>query len=185
MKERNLTAKQLKFANNIIDGMTQADAYRNAYDVRNMSDKTVIEKASLLANQDNIRAMIEKGKRELESAEIWTRKQSLTLLATIAKADIKKYLMYKTAKTVVSRDPETGEPVIDYKTVVELLNSDDVDGSVIQEISLSKDGTLKFKLFDKLKAIELANRMCGYNEPDKVDANITVVLSGELEEWGV
>ena len=41
-----LTAKQEQFVKNIIDGMSQADAYRNAYPNQRMSDKTIWESAS-------------------------------------------------------------------------------------------------------------------------------------------
>lgn len=46
-----LTANQEQFVQNIIQGMTQADAYRAAYPKNKMSDKTVWEAASrLMAN---------------------------------------------------------------------------------------------------------------------------------------
>jgi hypothetical protein len=96
------------------------------------------------------------------------------MLQRIADADIKDFLAFKTAKTVVSHDDDTGEPIIDYNHIVDLMDSKNVDGRLIQEISISKDGTLKFKLCDKLKAAEMANKMCGYNEPERgeVDVNI-------------
>lgn len=46
-----LTAKQELFVQNIIQGMSQADAYRSAYPKNRMSDKTIWESASkLMAN---------------------------------------------------------------------------------------------------------------------------------------
>jgi hypothetical protein len=36
-----------------------------------------------------------------------------------------------------------------------------------------------------IRAIEQANKMCGYNEPDKVEHSgaVTIELAGELAEW--
>ena len=36
-----------------------------------------------------------------------------------------------------------------------------------------------------IRAIEQANKMCGYNEPDKVEhrGTVTIELAGELAEW--
>ena len=53
-----LTAKQEEFAKKIAEGMTYSDAYRSAYDTKRMSDKTVNEKASLLKDEDKIRARV-------------------------------------------------------------------------------------------------------------------------------
>lgn len=54
-----LTAKQDKFAQAIaLEEMNQSEAYRSAYNTKGMTDKTVNEKASLLASQDKIRARI-------------------------------------------------------------------------------------------------------------------------------
>lgn len=49
-----LTPKQEKFAQCVASGMTQADAYREAFGQSNMSDKTLIVKASQLMAKDNI-----------------------------------------------------------------------------------------------------------------------------------
>lgn len=43
-----LTPKQEKFVQNIIEGMSQADAYRSAYDSKKMSDNAIYREASLL-----------------------------------------------------------------------------------------------------------------------------------------
>lgn len=180
---RQLTAKRIKFVEGILSGMTQADAYRNAYSASNMTDEAIRVEACRLAANPNVSLALEQRQKEMENAEIWTRKQSLQTLKNIADADIKQFLAFKTAKTVVAHDKDTGEPIIDYSHIVDVMDSEDVDGKLIQEISISKDGTFKFKLYDKLKAAELANRMCGYNEPDKVDTTVHVILDGDLDEF--
>ena len=171
---RELTAKQNKFIAGVVNGLSQSEAYRQAYNAKNMSAETIAVKASNLANQDNIRVIIDQRKKELADKAIWSREEALRELASIAKADIKDFLSFRTAKTVVKHD-EDGEPIMDYAQIVDMMDSEDVDGKLIQEISISRDGTLKFKLHDKARAIEMANKMCGYNEPDKME------LTGDIK----
>ena len=49
-----LTAKQEQFVQNIIQGMSQADAYRSAYDTKRMSDNAIYREASLLMNNPKV-----------------------------------------------------------------------------------------------------------------------------------
>ena len=50
-----LTARQEKFCQGIVSGMSQADAYRSAYSIENKSKKSVWEMASVLA--DNVKVV--------------------------------------------------------------------------------------------------------------------------------
>jgi len=52
----DLTPKQEKFAQLLEEGMNQSDAYRKAYNAEKMTDKTICEKASILASNGKIRA---------------------------------------------------------------------------------------------------------------------------------
>ena len=45
-----LTAKQELFATKVAEGMSYSDAYRFAYDTKRMTDKSIWEKSSELAN---------------------------------------------------------------------------------------------------------------------------------------
>ena len=85
-----LTPKQEKFAQNIaLEGMTQSDAYRSAYDAKKMADKTINEKASLLASKDNVRARIKELRDTLVDPKIMTAQERLKWLTdTINNGDI-------------------------------------------------------------------------------------------------
>ena len=80
-----LTAKQENFVKNIVlEGMNYSDAYRNSYNTKGMSDKTVNEKASLLKDNDKIRARIKELGAEIASPQIMSatkRAEKLTSLA--------------------------------------------------------------------------------------------------------
>lgn len=54
-----LTAKQEAFCLAIVSGLSQADAYRKAYDASRMQAKTVQEKASRLMADGKVRARVE------------------------------------------------------------------------------------------------------------------------------
>ena len=49
-----LTPKQEQFVQNIIQGMSQADAYRSAYSCKNMSDNAIYVNASKLASDAKV-----------------------------------------------------------------------------------------------------------------------------------
>lgn len=82
-----LTAKQEQFAQNIIKGMSQADAYRSAYDTKRMSDKTVHENASRLANNSKVTARLVELRDELASESIMTAQKRLEWLTELVNSD--------------------------------------------------------------------------------------------------
>ena len=49
-----LTAKQEKYVQNLVKGMTQRQAYKDAYDAENMTDKTIDNEAHLLLKRQEI-----------------------------------------------------------------------------------------------------------------------------------
>ena len=75
-----LTPKQEAFAQAIASGMTQADAYRSAYDAENMKDATVWSKASVLMADGKVSARVEELRKGLEKKELWTREMSVKAL---------------------------------------------------------------------------------------------------------
>lgn len=83
-----LTAKQRKFAENLADGMSQSDAYRNAYDATDMQGDTIRSKASLMAGRDDIRAavdaLMEARMRLIEVKGVSDREKVVTLLRKFA-----------------------------------------------------------------------------------------------------
>ena len=78
----------------------------------------------------------------------------------IAFADIKDFLRFGTERVVDSYDDE-GKPIYAYKQVVDAKSSDEVDGTLISEVSIGKDGTFKFKLHDKKGALDMIGKHLG------------------------
>lgn len=87
-----LTAKQEQFAQNIILGMTQADAYRNSYNAKKMTDKQIYEEASKLMAKPKISQRVQELRNEMANESIMTatkRLEFLTRVITGEEKDIK------------------------------------------------------------------------------------------------
>jgi phage terminase small subunit len=85
-----LTAKQEAFVQSIIKGMSQADAYRSAYDTSRMTDKTVHEKASRLMSDDKVRARLQELRDQMMTPSIMTAQERLEYLTRIVRGDEKE-----------------------------------------------------------------------------------------------
>lgn len=179
----SLTDKQEVFVQEIIKGKTQRESYKVAYSTESMSDKTIDEAASRLFKNSKVAARYDELHsrlvKEAEDECIVTAKQVLKEYAKIGFADIKNYLSFKTALTIIGHDKD-GEPIIATAHIVEMKDSDEVEGSVISEVSI-KDGALKFKLHDKKGALDSIARHLGmFNDKIEHSGHLTnkIDLSG-------
>lgn len=75
-----LTVKQEAFAQGIADGLSQADAYRTAYDAKNMADTSVYVEASKLIDNPNVAQRVKELKDALADRVLWTREMSVKAL---------------------------------------------------------------------------------------------------------
>lgn len=85
--ERMLTQKQEAFAQNIVAGMNQADAYRSAYPNQRMSDKTIWESACRLSKNHKVIARIAELRDQLAKPTIMTAQERLEWLSELIKSD--------------------------------------------------------------------------------------------------
>ena len=77
----SLTFKKEKFAQCIVDGMTQAEAYRTAFDVRpSTKPETIYDSASKLMATPEITHRVKELRAKLEEKAIWTREMSVKAL---------------------------------------------------------------------------------------------------------
>lgn len=77
-----MTPKQEKFAQCVADGMSQADAYRAAFDANGMKDATIHKRASELMANGEISGRVQQLKEQLSSKALWTRLDSVMALQT-------------------------------------------------------------------------------------------------------
>lgn len=82
-----LTANQEQFCQNIIQGMSQADAYRLAYPNCRASDETVWVKASQLAAQDKVKIRLAELRESLAKPSIMTAQERLEWLTKVINND--------------------------------------------------------------------------------------------------
>ena len=78
-----LTAKQEQFVKNIIDGMSQADAYRSAYSVKNMSDNAIYREASILMDNPKISQRVNELRSQMMTSSIMSAKARLEWLTNL------------------------------------------------------------------------------------------------------
>lgn len=77
----SLTAKQEAFAQAIADGMSQADAYRTAFDVKpTTKPETIHKRASELMADGDVAGRVASLKAALASKALWTREMSVKAL---------------------------------------------------------------------------------------------------------
>lgn len=78
-----LTAKQEQFVLNIVEGMTYADAYRNAYSCKRMTDKSIHETASKLMADPKIASRVQELREQVASETIMSARQRLEWLTKL------------------------------------------------------------------------------------------------------
>ena len=124
-----LTAKQEKFAQSIaLDGMNKSDAYRAAYDTSKMTDKTVNEKASVLASQDKVTARILELQRETITPRVMSAQKRREKLSDLAE--------------------NSEDPVVAMKAI-DLLNK--MTGEYVQKVEadVKQEFTINVELVDE------------------------------------
>lgn len=80
-----LTPNQEVFAQKIIEGMSQADAYRSAYNCSRMSDKTIWEKASRLMADNKVRARVQELRDKVALSSVMSAQERLEWLTGVIK----------------------------------------------------------------------------------------------------
>ena len=89
MKEE-LTVKQEKFVQNIVSGMSQRQAYKDAYDAENMKDETIDVRACELFNESKIKVRYQELIEELKEAAIMTAIERMVWLSEVVQGKQKE-----------------------------------------------------------------------------------------------
>lgn len=83
-----LTPKQERFVKNVVlEGMNYTEAYKDAYNTKGMTDKTVNERASRLKDEYKISARIAELRAEIDSPKIMTVTKRAEKLTSLAESD--------------------------------------------------------------------------------------------------
>jgi phage terminase small subunit len=142
-----LTAKQEAFVKNIIDGMSQADAYRSAYDTKRMKDKTVWEKASALMKNDKVTARVKELRDQMMKPSIMSAQERLEYLTRVIKGEeLEKYATYVDNERVIVDQPPSIKTRLDALDIMNKMQGEykqkieaEVTNAVNIHIELSDD----------------------------------------------
>ena len=166
-----LTPKQQAFIGEyMIDMNATASALRAGYSPRS-AGKIGFQLLENTRIQEGLqKAMDKRAKRTDITAD-----RVLAEYAKIGFADIKDFLSYNTVKTEVDFDEENNRPIYGYKQIIDVKPSDEIDGTLVNEVSISRDGTFKFKLHDKKGALDMIGKHLGMFT-DKLEINGSMVI---------
>lgn len=82
-----ITEKQEAFVRQLLEGKTQAQAYRNAYDAAGMSRQTVYREASRLARSEAVRNRLQQLRVAREDTAVANVRERLELLTQILREE--------------------------------------------------------------------------------------------------
>lgn len=82
--KNGLNPKQEKFIQNIVNGMSQREAYKNAYNAK-YKDKAIDEKACVLFNSEKVQKRYKELMEQLEDKAIMSAKERMKWLTDVIK----------------------------------------------------------------------------------------------------
>lgn len=172
---RPLNPRQQRFVEEYLVDLngTQA-AIRAGYAVRGADVQ-----ASRLLGDARIAAAITAGRVKLSERTEVSQDRVLKELARIGFSDMRKLMRWtgNAAKMDEDRAEDTGEVEISVANFVQLFDSDELDDDIaacISEISQTKEGVLKVKLYDKQAALVSIARHLGMFKDGAPQINLTV-----------
>ena len=153
----NLTEQQKLFCLYYLQHFNATKAYQEVYKV---DYKTANANGSRLLVNANIKHELTRLKAEMQQGVYVDAKDILSEYVKQAYADVTDFLEFRLIEEPmrdmfgqVVIDSETGEPVMKRKNIVEFKDSEEVDGTLIQEVKMGKDGA-SLKLMDKQRALD-------------------------------
>jgi len=107
-----LTAKQELFVQKILEGMSQADAYRSAYSTKNMTDNAIYREASLLVDNPKVAQRLNELRNELAKPSIMSAQKRMEWLTQL----------------IQNEEENTGDKL----KAIDILNK--MDGEYVQKV---------------------------------------------------
>lgn len=170
-----LTYKQERFCQAIVHGFTQLAAYQQAYAPANMSTKTVREAASRLMGTSKILARLEEMKAPGLAKVQHDYARWLEEVQRVAFYDIGDLFdMHGNPVDIPDLSPEAKRAIVGFEIEEVFV------GKKTDETRVPAGYTRKYKLANKLAALELFGRATGYYV-DKVAAPLSELESSATE----
>ena len=86
----DLTEKQKRFARGIFDGLSQREAYREAYDCSAKKDHSIDTLASKLLKKVEVREYLDELNRQVETSKIMSKQERMEYLSRVIRTPIGK-----------------------------------------------------------------------------------------------
>ncbi len=150
MSDKPLTPKQEAFATGVASGLSQAEAYRQAFpQSRKWTDKTVHEKASRLAAEDKVQARIQELRGKAAEANEVTIERIVAEVVKIAFANQRDLMTW-------------GPQGVKLRSSDELTDEQAAAVHEVAETFSAQGGSLKLKTHDKLGALRFLAELKGF-----------------------
>lgn len=141
-----LTAKQEKFVRNLIQGMSQREAYKRSYDAENMSDESIDVAACRLFNDPKISLRYEELQERLSTVAIMTAQERLEYLTrVVCGMEFEQSLVSVEGEDVIKEFPVEMSAKL---KALEIMNK--MTGEYVQKIEadVKSDVTINIELSD-------------------------------------
>lgn len=167
-----LPVKQEKFCNSYLECGNASDAYRNSYNCLNMKPETINVKASQLLKKDKIRIRVEELQLELKKKTAITKERVLEELGKIGFSTIahlhNTWIERKDFEKITD-DQKACIKSISTKIMKKNVGTSDNPETVDVEM-------VKIELYDKVRALEVINKMMGYERPGEMKTDLRIIV---------
>lgn len=167
-----LSVKQEKFCNSYLEFGNASDAYRNSYNCLNMKPEAINVKASQLLKKDKIRIRVEELQLELKKKTAITKERVLEELGKIGFSTIahlhNTWIERKDFEKITD-DQKACIKSISTKIMKKNVGTSDNPETVDVEM-------VKIELYDKVRALEVINKMMGYERPGEMKTDLRIIV---------
>ncbi len=154
---KKLSIAEEVFIAEILKGKSQRQAFKTAYPGRcHWKDSSIDVNACKLYNstkvQQRLKELRDRTAEQIADRAILSAAEVMEAISQIASGDIGDYLSFRTERVIKGYDAD-GEPIMGDQILIEVKDSEGIDTTGISEVSLSRDGTFRFKLYERDKAL--------------------------------
>ena len=174
---KDCTDLQRKFVHNIIAGMKQKEALKEAGS--KATGKSLEKTASVMFNKPIVKAYYEKLMKEAATNAVLTKEQALIRLSQMAMVKMSDVCDFENVE--VGKDDED-KPIM--QTVWTIKDSENIPehvSSAIKSVTMTKQGP-KLELYDSINSIKQLSDLLGWNAPTKIEETSTVKVSKDMTQ---
>lgn len=133
-----LNAKQERFIQNIVKGMSQREAYKEAYQA-NYKDEAIDSKASALFNTDKVQKRYRELMSKLEEESIMSAKERMIWLSDVVKGKV-THISYDSNGNAYDNEAY----ISDKLKAIDILNK--MSGEYIEKLKIANDDEKPFEV---------------------------------------